>query len=652
LFFDAKKGYTLFVNELGVAYGEIEINKNGTGFVHTNDGYTILIENCDLNGALDGDKVIVTSIDSKRKDYYRGEICKVLKRKNGNILYEVVGNSYSATLIPCNEFENIAVSINKNELKNLVDGEIVLVNIDTNKINGEYLGEVVRVVGHKNDADTDIRMIYEKYNVPIEFSKEALEEAEKIPTDVSEEDIVDRVDLRHLPIITIDCDTTKDRDDALYMEKLPNGNFKLYNNISHISRYIKKGSKLYEEALKRRISHYPNNTCNPMFPPKISNGICSLNEGVDRLTRTFEIEVNQDGEIVDYKDYKSVINSRKQMKYSEVNRVLSGEKVDGYEQYLEQLKLLKEFNEVLEKNREQRGCIDFGIGDIEIKKNDLGDSIDFVERGDGLAERIIENCMLVTGVGFAEHYSHFLPLIYRVHQTPDKEVLENTLELLRRSGIEIPKYKNIDERIINSILKQIKNTEQARVIRKILLKSVPKARYDINNIGHFALQYLKYCQITSPIRRVDFFNHSLIDELENFDYSKESYDALENEIKDIARYASEAEQLSKLIEEEALAMEMAKYMEKHIGESYDAIVTEVYQQGMIVETSNHIVGKVKIENIHAERFKYDYDKRALVGKITNRRYRIGNKVVVIVKDACKETRTINFEIGKQKSLKK
>jgi len=321
LFFDEKKGYKIFTNDLGMAYGEIEINKNGTGFVHTKDGYTILIENCNLNGALNGDKVIVSSIDAKRKDYYNGEIYKVLKRKNGNVLFTVVGNGYKASLVPCNKYENISINVNKNELKNLVDGEIVLINVDSKNIDGVYLAEIIRVVGHKNDADIDIKMIYEKYNVPIEFSKDSLNELESIPTDVSEEDMMGRVDLRHLPIITIDCDSTKDRDDAIYIEKLSNGNYKLYTSISHISHYIKKGSKLYEEALKRRISHYPNNTCNPMFPPKISNGICSLNEDVDRLTRTFELEINKEGKIVDYKDYKSVIKSRKAMKYSEVNKV-------------------------------------------------------------------------------------------------------------------------------------------------------------------------------------------------------------------------------------------------------------------------------------------------------------------------------------------
>ena len=459
LFFDEKKGYKLFTNELGVAYGEIEITKSGNAFVHTNDGYTIFIENKDLNGALDGDSVIISSIDFGRRDEYKGEVYKVIKRKTGNALFEVVGNGYNATLIPCNINENVAVNINKNELKNLVDGEIVLVNVGVENIDGEYKATISEVVGHKDDADIAINMIYAKHDIPVAFSEEALKEADELPIEVTEKDTQNRVDLRNKNIITIDCDGTKDRDDAIYVEKLENGNFKLFVSISAVNYYVKRGSKLFEEALLRNTSHYPNNTCNPLFPHKLSNGICSLNENVDRLTKTCEMEITPEGKVVNYDIYNSVINSKKAMKYSEVNRVLKGEMVEGYEEFEEQLKLLEKLSEVLESAREKRNYINFDVPDIQVENDEFGKIKGFKPVGIGVSERIIENCMLITGTTVAEHYS-WLPFIYRVHECPDELTVKNVVKLLQTSGFRIPKINNIDEYAINNILNKIKTKKK------------------------------------------------------------------------------------------------------------------------------------------------------------------------------------------------
>ena len=652
LFFDEKKGYKLFANELGVAYGEIEITKSGNGFVHTNEGYTIFIENKDLNGALDGDSVIISSIDFGRRDEYKGEVYRVIKRKTGNVFFEVVGNGYNATLIPCNINENIAVNINKNEFKNLVDGEILLVNVGVENVDGEYKATISEVVGHKDDADIDINLIYAKYGVPVAFSEEALKEAEELPTEVTEKDIKNRVDLRNKNIITIDCDGTKDRDDAIYVEKLENGNFKLYVSISSVNYYVKRGSKLFEEALTRNTSHYPNNTCNPLFPHKLSNGICSLNENVDRLTKTCEMEITPEGKVVNYDIYNSVINSKKAMKYSEVNRVLKGEMVEGYEDFEEQLKLLEKLSDALESAREKRNYINFDVPDIQVENDEFGKIKGFKPVGIGVSERIIENCMLITGTTVAEHYS-WLPFIYRVHECPDELTVKNVIELLQTSGFRMPKINNIDEHAINNILNKIKTKEEAEIVRTILLKAMKRAKYDTNNIGHFALQLEKYCHFTSPIRRItDFIIHTVIDELEELDYSKESIERLENELHIVSQNATKTEKIAQKIENEALAMSMAEYMQAHIGEEYNAIITEVYQHGMFVKTDDHISGKVKFENIYGDYFYYNEEQNAIIGKNTKTKYQIGNKICVIAKDASKETRTINFEIGKQKSLGK
>ena len=557
LFFDAKKGYKLFTNDLGFAYGEIEINKAGNGFVHTKDGYTIFIENIDLNGALNGDKVMVSSIDFGRRDQFKGEVHKVLKRKTGNVIYEVVGNGYNASLVPYNKNESMPIHVNKNELKTLVDGEYVLLNVSAEKKYGEYESTIKKVVGHKNEPNVDLKMIYIKRNIPIEFSEEALKEAENMPTEVTEDDIKGKVDLRQKQFLTIDCDDTKDRDDAVYAEKLPNGNIKLYVAISLIDYYVKKGSKIYEEALERDNSHYAGGACVPMFHPKLSNGICSLNEKVDRIVRVFEMEIDLEGLVKDYDIYTAVINSKKQMKYSECNKIFQGQKFVDYEDFVEQLKLHKEVSDRIDKFREKVGSIDFALGEITKKVDETGKPKEFTTRGSGISERIIENEMLITGFTAAEHFS-WLPFIFRIQEPPNPQTLMNAIKTLRLSGIDIPKFNNVNENTINNILNRIKNREEADIIRTMLLKATKRARYSTANLGHFALQVKKHCHITAPIRRItDFRLHMLISDLENFEFTEENIKKLEAELEDICKKASEAERIAQEIEDDAMAMDIA-----------------------------------------------------------------------------------------------
>lgn len=653
LFFDNKKGYRLFTNDLGYAYGEIEINKSGNGFVHTKDGETIFIKKEDLNGALNGDNVIISSIDFGRGENYKGEVYKILKRKTGNIVFEVIGNGYHSSLVPYNTNENVSIHIDKNEYKGLLDGQIILVKVSTEKLDQDYIATISKIIGNKGDANIDINVIYEKNDVPIEFSKEAQDELDNIPTEVTDQEIKLCIDLRDKDIIAIDCDETKDRDDAICVEKLENGNLKLYTCISAVNHYIKRGTKLFEEVLKRCTSYYPGNTCNPMIPQKISNGICSLNEGEDRLVKACVIEITKDGHIVDYSIYnRAVIKSRKSMKYSEVNRVLNGEIVEGYENYENQLNLLKEMSDILEKMRINRNCIDFDLHDIETVRSKNGHIMEFKTRGNGYAERIIENCMLITGTTIAEHYS-WLPFLYRIQEAPNLETIQNTIKTLRLSGFKIPNYSNINESTINNVISRLKNKDEAEIVKKMLLKSTKKASYSTNNVGHFALQLDKYCHFTAPIRRVaDFMIHTIIDEIETMSFSEESIKRLEEELELICRNASQKERLAKSIESEVLAMDMAEYMEKHIGEKYGAIITEVYPHGMFIKTTDNISGKVKFENIPGDKYKYDDNLKAVIGSKNKTKYQIGNRVVVIAKEASKEMRTIDFEIQKQKKFRK
>lgn len=652
IFFDRKQGYRIFPTNSGFAFGELQINKSGTGFVHTSNGYTILIENCDLNGALNGDNVIVNNIFAKRKDYYSGEIYKITKRKIGNVIFEVIGNGNTASIVPYNINESVNVDINISEFKNLIDGDLILVNVGCESNNGVFKGTISKVIGHKDDPNIDIRLIAEKLNIPIDFPEEVIEEAKTLPTEVREEDLIGRVDLREENIFTIDCDKTKDRDDAVGIKKLDNGNYLLKVSIAHVSYYVKHGMLCFEEAIKRDSSHYPGNTCIPMLHHIISNGICSLNPNVDRLTRTVEMEVNNKGEVVNYNIYLSVINSKMAMSYSNVNKVLNGEYVEGYDKYAEDLKLMEELNNILIKAREKRNYINFDTLEIETKEDSNGNLIEFGKNDYGVAGQIIENSMLLANVTIYKDYS-WLTLPYRVHEYPDGEKVNEIIKLLRTSGIDIPKLQNVNCYTLKNLINNLDDSELSLVIKEHLLKSQKKAKYDTYNIGHFALQYDTYGHFTSPIRRItDLIMHTIIDNVESLDYSSEAMKEFDKFVSEICKKANEAEKKSKLLEDETLDMLMAKYMEDKIGEEFSAIITDINKHCMMVRTDKYIKGKVKLENMLDDKYYYDDDKKAIIGRGNKKKYQIGNKVVVLVKDASKATRTVNFEIPNQKVLKK
>lgn len=650
LFFDGKT-YKLFKPDLGLAYGEIEINRMGNGIIHTKLG-TIFIDNQNLNGALNGDKVTISNIiKSPRKNNFEGKVFQILKRNTGKVIYKVVGNGYDAKLVPYNENQNIDIIINKNQFKDLKNGDYVAVEVSKEKKDDKFIAEIYKVIGSENSKNIDVRILFEEYNIPVEFPNEVLEEVKNIPNEVKEEEIKGRVDLREKAFLTIDCDNTKDRDDAIYVEKLDNGNYKLYVSISDVSHYVKKGTFLYDEAIKRCNSHYVNNTCNPMFPKELSNGICSLNANVDRLTKTVEMIIDRTGQVLDYQIYKSVINSKRAMKYSKVNKVLDGKSVKGYDEFASQLNIMNELNHILEEARHERNYVDFDIRDIEQIEDTNGEVIGFKQAEIGNAQLMIENFMVIANETVAKHYS-WLPFVFRIHEEPNRQAVNDVLDLLRDSGYQIPYYKNVDARTLRGILKDLGGADKLDIAKSAILKRMKRARYNIESIGHYALQLKYYCHFTSPIRRIaDFIIHSIIDEIDTMDYSFESIEKLENDLKLICENASKIERISKEIEEKGMFIEMAKYMKKYIGQEFDAYITEIYQHGMLAKTENMILGKIRLEDITDDKYYYDSDRNAIIGKKTKKKYMLGQKVCVLVKDASKANLTISFKISNQKVKK-
>lgn len=631
---DEKERLTPFSKNQELIHGKIKINKAGNGFIEDSQK-TIYIESKDLNGALDEDIVIIEKDQNPK-------VKQILKRNKENIVLEVQKEN-KTKLIPHHKNQNIKVNINKNELKNLSNGDLILVKITTEKTNDKYKGEIIKTIGNKNEKETELKALALEYGVPVEFSKESIQEAKNIKQSVTKEDLKDRIDLRQKQIVTIDCDDTKDRDDAVYVEKTKDGNYKLYVSIIDISHYIKPNTSLYEEARKRCTSHYLNNICIPMFPKEISNGICSLNENEDRLTKTCEMKINKKGEVIDYKIYDSVINSQKAMKYSEVNQVLENKNIKEYTPFIKQLKIMEELNKILEQNKHQRAYLDFDIQEIKVNERKDGKIENFTLRSQKTAEKIIENFMILANQTIANHYS-WLPFIYRVHEAPNEEKIKETIEKIKKSGIKIPNNVNTNPYSIKKALDKIKEKDEHGIYRKELLKSMKKAKYDTTNEGHFALQLDTYTHFTSPIRRLpDFIIQTLISKIDTLDYSKESIENLEKALNEVAKESSKVEKIAIELEDEALKMAMAEYMENHIGETTNGVITDIYISGALIKTVNQITGKLKLEDMKDDKYYVDKDQNVIIGKKTKEKYHLGDQIEVTVKKADKKERTINFE---------
>lgn len=621
---------------------EIKGLKNGHGvFYLDNERYTI--HRLDLSGALNNDLCLFIY----DKITHRAKVKKILKRANNLLVAEVKDDQlkiYGDKL-------NYSLNIPSNETKKLVDGSRVLVKI--NNECGDLHGHVVELIGHKDDPDIDLKQIALSKNFALDFSEKALEELENIPNKIKEEEIIDRLDLRDKLIYTIDNDHTKDMDDAISVELNEKGNFILGVHIADVSHYVKYGSALFNEAFERGNSLYMLNSVIPMLPKYLSNGICSLNPNVDRLTKSCIMEIDQNGNIIDYKIVKSVINSKKKMSYSNVNQILEkGIIPNDYLPFVENLILAKQLSNILGKNNFNRGYIDFQSNDLEVVLDNKNKPLEFITPKQATAEKMIENFMLAANETIASNYCWY-PFIYRIHEMPNNKVLEEIFTFLEKLDCKIPHIKNFSNpKTIQGILKGLINDSNFKIISRFILMGMKKARYSNQNFGHFALAYEKYTHFTSPIRRLcDLMVHYLIDIYDNPDLSIEQLNNLENLLLQASIQASYKERKADEAENEANMMKMAEYMENHIGEYFIGKIINITSSRIYVETNN-IIGTVKFSDIEGDFFVFNPEKFTLTGKSTKRVLKIGDQINLKVLNASKEMRTIDFQICKQTSLNK
>lgn len=643
-----KNRYLLFSNS-HLKLGTMIANKKGYGFVDIEGDQDVFIPPNNINGAIHGDRVIVEITSPKGIDL-EGRIVKIVDRKFKQMVGEIYYKKNQPYLKLDDERINITIEIDKKNTKGAMPGHKVLVKI-TNKLkDNNYKGEVVKILGHKNDPGVDILSITNEMGIPDTFSENVMNELDNIPDEVLPSQLTDRVDLRDEIIFTIDGDDTKDIDDAISIEKIAD-NYKLGVHIADVSYYVRPNTALDSEAFERGTSVYLADRVIPMLPHKLSNGICSLNPNVDRLAISCIMEIDKNGNVVNYDILKTVIRSKIQMTYKKVNQVLEDNVIpEGYEEYVDKLKMMADLAKILRQNKENRGYIDFDIDESKIIVDDKGKAIDITLRNRGTGEKLIEDFMIAANETVASHiYYMQLPFIYRVHGQPDEDKINNFMRFLNILGYKVKEdIKKLSPKTMQNILKQLKDKKEFHLLSALLLRSMQKAIYDTNNIGHFGIASKCYTHFTSPIRRYpDTTVHRLLHTyLFDNNINNDIIDYYERELPFVAEHTSNTERRSIECERAVDDMKKAEYMMDHIGEEFTGIISSVMNFGMFVELPNLVEGLVRLDSLKGDYYTYDETTFTIRGNKDKRGYRLGDSVKIKVIAADKEKRTIDFEVIK------
>lgn len=646
-----KDKYMLFENS-HLLKGRLSVNKKGFGFVNIDAREEdIYIDAKNMNGALNNDLVVVEELKGKNGKKTEGRIVKVLKKENNLIVgeYKIIdGNSH---FIPDDKKLRMEIILDNKNLDDLVDGHKIQVSIVKEMGKYKYLGEVVKIIGHKNDPGVDILSIIYDHGINDVFTDKVIEEVNNIPSEVLDIDRIGRKDLTNETIFTIDGDDTKDIDDAISISK-KGENYILGVHIADVSYYVKEGTSLYKEAYSRGTSVYLVDRVIPMLPHKLSNGICSLNPNVDRLAISCVMEITPNGKIVSHDIFESVIKSKIQMTYKKVNKLLNDEEIpEGYEPFKDDLKLMFELSQILRKEKLSRGYLDFDVDEPKILVDEKGKPYDVILRERGKGENMIEDFMIAANETVAEHIFYMgLPFVYRIHEVPDNEKVEEFLNSISMLGYHVVGDRNfIYPKSMKKILDQLRDKEEFKILSTLLLRCMKKAIYKPENVGHYGLASKCYTHFTSPIRRFpDTTVHNLLRKyIFNEPNEKELNRLIEywdENLPELCDHASEKERDSIDCERDVESMKMAEFMESNIGEEYEGTISSVMNFGLFVQLDNMIEGLVHISEIKGDYYKYDDMTHTLRGEKKGKIYKLGQKVKVIVTNASKENSTIDFNL--------
>lgn len=620
----------------------------------------IFIPPTEINNAMHGDTVMVRVSGETNGQRREGSIIRILERGTQQIVGTYVESKHFGFVIPDDKKFASDIFIPKTASKGAVEGHKVVVKLTTYPEGRKSAeGEVIEILGHKNDPGVDILSVIHKHGLPMEFPAEVLQQAEDTPDTIDESELANRRDLRNEIIVTIDGADAKDLDDAVTVTKLENGHYKLGVHIADVSYYVKEGTPIDREAEERATSVYLVDRVIPMIPHRLSNGICSLNPKVDRLTLSCHMEITPDGEVVDHEIFQSVIRTTERMTYSDVNRILvekDEETRNRYDALVPMFELMEELASILRNKRMKRGAIDFDFKESKVLVDQDGKPTDVVIRERSVAERLIEEFMLAANETVAEHF-HWMevPFIYRIHEDPKEDKLRRFFEFITNFGYIVKGTANsVHPRALQEIIEEVQGKPEEMVVSTVMLRSMQQAKYYPESLGHFGLSTEFYTHFTSPIRRYpDTIVHRLIRtyliEGKLDETTREKWNA---RLPEIAEHSSKMERRAVDAERETDELKKTEYMEDKIGEEYDGIISSVTNFGMFVELPNTIEGLVHVSYMTDDYYRFDERHFAMIGERTGNVFRIGDEITVRVVKVNKDERSIDFEIVGMKGTRR
>lgn len=637
---------------MGLVVGKIQGHQKGFGFlIPDEERPDVFIPSSNLNGAMHNDRVMVKILrEENNGKKCEGEVIRILERGNKTVIGVFENSKNFGFVVPDEKRIYQDIFISKGDTMGAKTGQIVIAEITKwpeTRRNPE--GKIVDILGKKGDKGIDILTIIKKYKLPEEFPPKVQSYAENISEEIPKEEYERRKDLRNLRIVTIDGEDAKDLDDAVSVEKLPNGNYYLGVHIADVTNYVKEKNPLDKEALKRGTSVYLIDRVIPMLPKKLSNGLCSLNPKVDRLTLSCFMEIDKSGKVVDHEIVESIIKTSERMTYTDVTKILRDndeELMKKYDYLLNEFKLMEELCHVLYKKRITRGAIDFDFEECKIILDELGKPIDIKPYERAIANRIIEEFMLVCNETIAEHMFWVnVPFVYRIHEDPDLEKLTHFNEFVYNLGYSVRFGQEVHPKALQDIIQKAKGKKEETVVNTLLLRSLKQARYSPECVGHFGLAARYYCHFTSPIRRYpDLIIHRIIKEFINGKITDSRIKKLTVEVEYASTQSSDMERLADDAEREVDDLKKAEYMSERIGEVYEGIISSVTSFGLFIELPNTIEGLVHISTLLDDYYVYDERHLSLVGERTKKIYRLGDEVKIKVDKVDLDSHEIYFEL--------
>ncbi len=631
--------------KLGVFSG----TKNGYGFVAI-EGETedVFIPASRVNGALHGDTVQIAVHPSSKPDKKsEGEVLRIVARGADTVVGLYKQYKTYGFVLPDNKKINKDIFIAPENSKSAMDGHKVVVKIiDYGNDDKNPEGKVLEIIGHINDPGTDIMSIVKAYGIPTEYPKDVMDEVEKIPSVVSASETKGRTDLRNVDMVTIDGEDAKDLDDAVSVS-FDGTLFHLGVHIADVSNYVKEFSPLDKEALKRGTSVYLVDRVIPMLPHKLSNGICSLNEGVDRLALSCLMDIDLKGNIVGHSILETVINVNRRMSYTGVKKIIIDKDEDTikeYESLVPMFNLMYELSKLLREKRRKRGAIDFDIPECKIVLDEKGSPVLVApyERND--AHKIIEDFMLAANETVAEDlFWQEMPFLYRVHENPDPEKMQKLMTFINNFGYDLKGVDEIHPKEIQKLIDKIEGTPEEAIISRVTLRSMKKARYSVDCSGHFGLAAKYYCHFTSPIRRYpDLMIHRIIKENLNGGLSEKRINHYNNMLPEIADSTSLHERRADEAERETEKLKKVEFIIKHLDEEFEGVISGVSAFGIYVELPNTVEGFVKITDLDDDMYYFEEENYRLIGRNSHKTLSLGQKVRIVVLAADKLQRTVDF----------